>query len=109
MSLVPYVGVRIINRIGILDYIVKIVSDDGNIIELKRYINIKYVLKFINNAVLGTPFPEAEIMTSRVMSVVYRGASEEDLRKTFMSEPWTAWGMGYVFLVRGGAWQQFFF
>jgi len=101
--LVPYAGMKIINRIGLLDYIVTIVSDEGNSIELERYINYGYVVKnFINNAVLGSPFPEAEIMTSRVMTIIYRGANEQHVRKVFLSEPWTIWGTGYVYFGRWG-------
>ena len=86
------------NRMGYLDYVVGILTKKGDKDELDRYMNFRYPLKvIINNVVLGSPFPEAEIMTSRVMPIVYRGRNERDVRESFLSEPWTIWGLAYVY------------
>ena len=97
-KLLPHLLGKIVNRIGVLDYVVEILSDRGNRAQLKRYMNIEYAVKsFLNSTVLGTPFPEAEIKTSRVMPIVYRERNEDHLRRNFLSEPWTVWGLGYAF------------
>ena len=81
-----------------LDYVIEILSGRGNRDAMNKYMNIEYSMKsFLNNAVLGTPFPDADIMTSRIIPIVYRGASEAEVKEKFLSEAWTIWGLVYVF------------
>ena len=82
-----------VNRLGVLDYAIEVLSERGNRRKLEQYMNFEYGIKnFINNMVLGSPFPEAEVMTSRIMSIVYRDFTMSRVKQHFLSEPWTAWG-----------------
>lgn len=63
-----------------------------------RYFNLEYSAKNVINNVPGTPYPEAEVSTSRVYGVLYRGVSEEYIAGHGMfSEIYTAWGLAVLF------------
>lgn len=84
-------------RLGILDYPIEVLSERGDRKILGEYLNLSYTAKnVINNSVLGTPFPEAEISTSRTMPLIFRGATLDHVKKNYISEPWTLWGLVYV-------------
>lgn len=90
---------EVMNRLGTLDYVVHILSGKGGSDELSEYMNLQYAAKnFLNSAVIGTPFPEAEISTSRVMPIVFRGKSVRHVRENYLSETWTIWGLSYVMM-----------
>lgn len=65
----------------------------------KKYFTVEYAVKnFINN-VPGTPYPEAELSTSRVYGVLYRGVSEEYIAgHGIFTEFYTVWGLSVLFL-----------
>jgi hypothetical protein len=64
----------------------------------QRYFTIEYTLKSVANNLPGTPFPEAELGTSRLFGVIYREETEEQvLQHGYFSEFYTAWGLGYLF------------
>lgn len=65
-----------------------------------RYFGAEYTIKNVMNNVPGTPFPEAELNTSRLFGVVYRGIEESDVRKQrrYFSEIYTVWGLATLVL-----------
>jgi hypothetical protein len=88
---------RVVARLGIVDYAVEIVSRPGDRNVLDHYMTVRYAVKnFANNLVIGTPYPESEIMTSRVIPMAYRGCNEAWVRSAVQTSPWTAWGLSYV-------------
>lgn len=92
----------ITTRLGVVDYPLVIVSRVGASEVQRRYLSMDYALKnYINNMVPGELFPENDIMTSRVFTMAYRGASETHVRTYFLSEPWTSWGYAWI---KGGFW-----
>lgn len=89
---------RVLNRLGyVLDSPVLIVTQEGDPEAKAKYMNLLYPTKnIINMLVPGNPFPEAKIMTSRVIDVIYRGANEPNMYSRYFSEYWTLWGLAYV-------------
>lgn len=89
----------VLNRLGcVLDYPVLIVTQEANPEAKEKYMNFLYSAKnIINMLVPGNPFPEAMIMTSRVVDVIYRGANEPSMYSGYFSEFWSLWGLAYVF------------
>lgn len=90
----------IVNRMGaeLLDYEVEVLSRHGDQAAIAKYMNISYAANsIINFCVPGVIFADAEFSTSRLMSVIYRGFTEDDLRTHgYHGEVWTAWGLAYV-------------
>jgi len=88
----------VLNRLGwVLDYAVLIVTQEGDPAANEKYMNLLYPTKNIINILLpGNPFPEAKIMTSRVIDVIYRGSQEPSMYSRYFSEFWTLWGLGYA-------------
>lgn len=88
----------VLNRLGwVLDYPVLIVTQEGDSEAKGKYMNLLCPTKnIINMLVPGNPFPEAKIMTSRVVDVIYRGAVEPSMYSRYFSEYWTLWGLAYV-------------
>jgi hypothetical protein len=69
----------------------------------QRYFSIEYTIKSVANNLPGTPFPEAELGTSRLFGVIYREETEEQvLQHGYFSEFYTAWGLSYLFFGRLG-------
>lgn len=91
---------NIANRLAgnIVNYTVVVLSQLGDLDAKARYMNVEYAIKnIINYCVPGSMFPEAELGTSRVMAIIYRGFTEEYVRSHgYFSEIWTAWGLSYV-------------
>ena len=88
---------RVLNRLAVLDYPILIVTQEGDPEAKEKYINLLYPTKNIINMLMpGNPFPDAKIMTSRVVDVIYRGASEPPMYSRYFSEHWTLWGLAYV-------------
>jgi hypothetical protein len=96
--------VAALDRLGkMIDYPILIITQEGNQIAKEKYMNFLYPLKNIINILLpGTPFPEAEIMTSRTVDIIYRGGDEPDMYERYFSEYWTLWGLAYVYFGTGG-------
>lgn len=69
----------------------------------QRYFTIEYTVKSMVNNLPGTPFPEAELGTSRLFGVIYREQTEEQvLKHGYFSEFYTAWGLSYLFFGKLG-------
>jgi hypothetical protein len=69
----------------------------------QRYFTIKYTIMNVVNNLPGTPFPEAEVGTSRLFGVIYREQAEgQVLQHGYFSEFYTAWGLSYLFFGRLG-------
>ncbi len=87
----------IFQRMGLIDYAIIISSRNADPEIINKYINSQYPLQnFANNLVPGEIFPESDVMTSRVFTRAYRGASEEHIRTHFLSEPWLIWGYSWL-------------
>lgn len=81
----------------------------------EKFLNYPYILKSIANYLApGNVFTDAEINTSRVFSICYRGMTFEHVLNFsgYHSEPWTMWGLallmhgwwgGVIFLFACGA------
>lgn len=89
---------RVLNRLGVLDYAILIVTQEGDPEAKGKYMNLLYPIKnIINYLVPGIVFPEAQIMTSRVIDIIYRGSYEPGMYERQFSEFWTLWGLAYVY------------
>lgn len=88
----------ILNRLGVLDYAILVITQPADNQCLTRFMNVQYVLMNVANSLApGEVFPEAKINTSRVFSVCYRGMSfNELLTSGYNSEFWTIWGLGFL-------------
>ncbi len=96
ISLSPTLA-KVFDRLGVLDYPIGVVVVPGDAGAKAQYMNWTYMAKnLMNNLVIGVPFPEAEIMTSSLMPIIYRGFDERHVRENFLSEMWTLWGSSYV-------------
>lgn len=91
----------ILTRLGLVDYPIIVVTRPANEAVIDTYLKSPYALQnFTNNMVLGEVFPGSDIMTSRVFTMAFRNATEDQVRTAFLSEPWTLWGFSW--LVGGG-------
>ncbi|MEN6374935.1 MAG: hypothetical protein ABFD75_09165 [Smithella sp.] len=90
---------HILDRIGVLDYAILVVTQSANTECKKRIMTIDYTFKSLINSVPGTPFPEAELNTSRLVSALFRPETPESYLKVsgYHSEPYTAWGLSFLF------------
>lgn len=89
---------RTVTRLGVLDYPLVIISKDPDKPVIDYYIKSFHPIKnFMNNMVPGEIFDESTINTSRVFGMAYRGTTVEEINKGFLSEPWTMWGMAWIF------------
>ncbi len=88
-----------LNRLGQIDYAVLVLTQEANTAMLAKYMNVEYLAKSIANNAPGTPFPEAELSTSRVLNIVYRGFTEEYVKTHgYEAQIWTMWGLSYSLL-----------
>jgi len=88
----------ILNRLGVVDYAILIVTQEGDPDAKERYMNFRYpAMIIVNQLVPGAVFPEAKVMTSRVVDVIYRGGDEVGTYERHFSEYWTIWGLSYVY------------
>ncbi|WP_338271570.1 hypothetical protein [Roseicyclus marinus] len=91
----------ITTRLGVIDYPLIIVNRPPDQEVIDRYLSLGYALRnYANNMVPGELFPDNDVMTSRVFTMAYRGATESHIRQAFLSEPWTSWGYAWI---KGGA------
>lgn len=89
---------NITTRLAIIDYPIAIITQQGNQEKMEKYMNLTYSIKnIINFLVPGTIYYEAEIMTSRVIGIIYRGAPDVSMYSGYFSEYWTLWGLSYVY------------
>lgn len=89
---------KILDRMGVLDYPIGILSMTGDKASIDKYMSFEHIGKNIyNNIVLGTPYPEATEMTNNMMPIIYRGFNLKHIKENFLSEPWTLWGIGYIY------------
>lgn len=87
----------IITRLGLVDYPLVILSRPPRQEVVDRYLSVDHSLKnFANNMVLGTPFPENDVMSSRIFTMAFRDFGEDHVRSAFLSEPWTLWGFSFL-------------
>lgn len=78
----------IVSRLGLVDYPLVIINREPKQTVIDRYLSLVYSMKkFLNNNVPGDIFPNNDIMSSRVFTMVYRGHTEEHVRSNFLSEP----------------------
>lgn len=89
---------KILDRLGQIDYPIGIVAVKPNDTFKSEYINFQYVLKNItNNVLLGVPYPEAQLMTNNMFPLLYRNFNVEHIKENFLSEPFTIWGLSFIF------------
>lgn len=89
---------RTVTRLGVLDYALVIISKDADKSVIDYYIKSFHPIKnFMNNMVPGEIFEESTVNTSRVFGMAYRGTTLEAINQGFSSEPWTLWGMAWIF------------
>ena len=101
---IPKFANRILNRFGVVDYAVLATSEElGNPAAKSHYLSLDYGIKSIINFIVpGIIFPEAELSTSRVIPIVYRGVTEEYVKNhSYFSEFWTLWGLASAIFGRG--------
>lgn len=93
--------VQISNRLGVIDYGILIVTQQANPAAKDRYANISYITKSVINTVPGVVYPEAQLNTSRAVTVLYRGEKEGRLlggKMSMFSEFYTIWGVAFLFV-----------
>jgi len=89
---------RTVTRLALIDYPLVILSKSPDESVIDYYIKSMHPIKnFINNMVPGEIFEESMVNTSRVFTMAYRLTSLEAINQGFMSEPWTIWGMAWIF------------
>lgn len=82
-----------------IDYALVILARNPNQDVIDYYIRSFHPIKnFINNMVPGEIFLDSTVNTSRVFTMAYRGTSLDAINQGFSSEPWTIWGMTWIFL-----------
>ena len=86
----------LLNRLGLMDYGILVVAKPGDLRAKDKYMNLMYAVKSILNTVPGTIFKEAELNTSRVINIIYRGGDEEQAKVAYFAEFWTIWGLWFV-------------
>lgn len=95
---IPAKYARIFDRLGQLDYPIGIAAIEGDKEAINKYMSMEHVLKNIaNNLVIGVPYPEAMEMTNNMMPIIYRGHDIQHVKSNFVSEPWTLWGLGFIY------------
>jgi len=90
---------RIVNRLGAgLDYAILVTTQMPAKGCVARFMNLEYESKnIVNSVVPGMIFPEAQLNTSRVVSVCYRGMTVSEIFASgYHSEFWTIWGLALV-------------
>ncbi len=87
-----------LDRLGMLDYPIGILSASNiNQNIKKQYFSIKYLFKtVVNNLLPGTPFPGYEVMSARILPMLYRGLSFEHIEANYLSEMYSLWGLSYL-------------
>jgi len=95
---IPRLFITLSNRFQLIDYSILVLSQKGNPEEKSKYMKLDYALKSIMNYIVpGVIFQEAELDTSRVLAIIYRGFSEDYVKSHgHFSEFWTGWGLAYV-------------
>jgi hypothetical protein len=89
---------RTVTRLALIDYPLVILSKNHDESIINYYIKSIHPIKnFINNMVPGEVFEESMVNTSRVFTMAYRFTSLQEVNEGFMSEPWTVWGMAWIF------------
>jgi hypothetical protein len=95
----PALSNRVINRLGAgLDYAILVTTQMPAKGCVAGFMNLGYAAKnMVNSAVPGTVFPEAQLNTSRVVSICYRGMTASEVFVAgYHSEYWTIWGLALV-------------
>jgi len=93
----------IATRLAIIDYPLIIITRPGNQAVLDQYVKSWHPIKnFINNIVPGEIFKDAMVNTSRIFAMAYRDRSSQVISESYMSEPWTMWGMAWLLAGYGG-------
>lgn len=87
-----------VTRLALFDYPIIIISKIPDGVVIDKYITSLHPMRnFINNMVPGEIFEDSMVNTSRVFTMAYRGTSLNAINEGFMSEPWTIWGMSWIF------------
>ncbi len=87
----------IITRLATIDYPLTIVTQARNEEVVDYYIRSIYPIKnFLNSMVPGEIFEEASVNTSRVYRMAYLEKTLNDISESYMSEPFTLWGIGWL-------------
>ncbi len=97
----------IMNRMGLIDNAIIILSIDAEPQAKSKYMNMSYAGKNIANLLLpGVVFKDAEVNTSRVIPVLYRAFSDDYLKAGgYASDFYTPWG---IFFLIFGWWKGWF-
>lgn len=94
---------KILDRLGTIDYPLGILTTKRDEKAVKKYMSFDRVFKsIINNIVIGSPYPDPELMTNNMMPLIYRGFDIGHVRSNFLSEPWTLWGVSYLYFGYAG-------
>jgi hypothetical protein len=86
------------NRFGVVDYEILVLTQEPDFQAKKRFINLPYITKSIVNALVpGEPYQDATLSTSRLVTVLYRGFTEEYVKTHgYFSEYYTPWGIFFL-------------
>jgi len=89
----------IMDRMGIIDYAIMIITQPVDAKAKAKFMTFSYALRStINTLVPGVAFRDAQISTSRLIPVLYRARSYEDVAAGgYFSEFYTPWGLSYLF------------
>lgn len=88
----------VINRMSLMNYATLILSVEPDPLAKATFMNLTYAAKnIVNLLVPGVIFKDAELNTSRLISVLYRGISETYVKNSgYNSEFYTPWGIFFL-------------
>lgn len=93
----------VLDRMGEIDYPIYILSNEPSPEHREHYLSFQYLAKSLGNIFApGTPYPEAELPTNRLLAVFYRGKAESSALAGFNSEPWSIWSVATLYFGRIG-------
>jgi len=101
---------EVMNRMGVCDNEIIILSIDAEPKAKAKYMNMSYAAKNIANLILpGVVFKDAEINTSRVLPILYRAFNDEYLETGgYASDFYTPWGIFFLIFGWWKGWLMLF-
>lgn len=93
----------ILNRLGELDYTIFALTKVLDEKERTRIFSLNYLWRSIANILLpGDPFKDADLRTERYPPLLYSSWAIGSVREYFNTEPFTAWGISYLYFGKLG-------